>query len=196
MNRGRAFFAIAGAVCAVAVGLAVGPGTPEAEASVWQGEMIRLHVVARSDSEADQRIKLAVRDALLREFGERLQADSYQAAADAVEANLDDIQRLAQRIAREMGETGEVTAAFGLYDFPSRVYGNITVPAGTYQALRVVIGGGAGRNWWCVIYPALCLTDADCPSTEQQAMPLPDAPQPSPEPQFTGALWDWIQSLF
>ncbi len=196
MHRGRAFFAIIGAVCALGIGLNTGAGAGEAQAALWQGEMIRFHVIARSDGEADQRIKLAVRDALLEEFGARLQADSFEEASAAIEANLGEIEHTARDTARAMGEMGEVTVTFGPYDFPTRVYGDTVVPAGIYPALRVVIGGGAGRNWWCVMYPALCLVDADCTATQQQALPVSGAPEPAAEPQFTGALWGWLCSLF
>jgi len=193
--QGRRFlFGMIASICAVAVGLLIGPGTREVEAAVWQGEMIRLHVIARSDSEADQRVKLAVRDALLCEFGQALHASSYVEATAAIKENLPAIQRVAQDAAQSLGEMSEVRAEFGSYAFPSRMYGDTLVPAGEYQALRVIIGQGDGRNWWCVVYPALCLTDADHVSAAQQAMPLPDADPPT-EPPFTGALWNWIAAL-
>ena len=194
MRSRRFWIGIFASVCAASVGLLSGPGTQEVEAALWQGEMIRLHVIARSDSEADQRVKLAVRDALIEAFGADLQADSYGAAIAAIEERLADIQRMAQSAARAQGEHGEVRADFGLHHFPTRAYGDSLVPAGEYQALRITIGEGAGRNWWCVVYPALCLADADFVSTAQQAMPLADAQAP-PDPVFAGALWSWIEAL-
>ncbi|MCL2544670.1 MAG: stage II sporulation protein R [Clostridia bacterium] len=193
--RGRRFcVGMIASICAVAAGLLMGPGAREVEAAVWQGDMIRLHVVAHSDSEEDQRTKLAVRDALLEAFGAELQADSYATAIAAIEERLPDIRRVAQSAALARGEAGGVRVDFGLFPFPARMYGDTAVPAGSYRALRVTIGEGAGRNWWCVVYPALCLADADCTPTAQQAMPLPGA-EPQPQPAFTGALWNWIEAL-
>lgn len=182
-------------ICAVSVGLLVGPGARSVQAAVWQGDMIRLHVIARSDCEEDQRVKLAVRDALLEAFGEELQAGSYEDAVMAIQERLAGVQQIAQNTARAQGEMGEVRVEFGVQHFPTRMYGDIQVPAGEYQALRVVIGEGEGRNWWCVVYPALCLTDPDCVPTAQRAMPLVGAEPPS-EPPFTGALWNWVEALF
>jgi len=194
--RGRRFlFGLIASICAVIIGLLIGPGAGEVETAVWQGDMIRLHVIARSDSEADQRVKLAVRDGLLCAFGETLQAGGYTEATTAIEENLVDIQQVAQSAARALGEMGDVRVDFGSHAFPARMYHDTLVPAGEYQALRVVIGEGEGRNWWCVVYPALCLADADSVTTAQQAMPLPGADPPQ-EPVFTGALWRWISALF
>jgi stage II sporulation protein R len=194
------FVLLALAALIVGVDMATGPHVAAVRGGVWQGEMIRLHVVARSDGLEDQRTKLAVRDALLKTFGKRLEAETFDAALAAIQANLPDIRRVAEKAAAARGET-DVEVTFGLQDFPLRVYGGVTVPAGTYQALRVVIGGGEGRNWWCVMYPALCLTDADCADTQQFAMPLSGTAQsnqalPEPEVVFESALWSWVQSLF
>ncbi|MCL2812527.1 MAG: stage II sporulation protein R [Clostridia bacterium] len=194
--QGRRFvLGLIASLCAVAVGLAIGPGSGQVEAAVWQGDMIRLHVIARSDSESDQRVKLAVRDALLEAFGAEFQADSYGSAAKIIQESLPAIQRVAQDAAQALGEMGEVRADFGSHPFPTRMYEDTMVPAGEYQALRVIIGDGEGRNWWCVVYPALCLADADNVTTAQQAMPLPGT-EPPGEPVFTGALWNWITALF
>lgn len=195
MNRRRVFYGVLICVAAFLIGVYAGPQPKSAEAAIWQGEMIRLHVIASSDSEEDQRIKLAVRDALLEEFGENLQADTYAKAKSAVEKNLSGIQQKAEHTARALGEMGPVTVSFGPYNFPTRNYGDTIVPAGTYQALRVVIGSGVGGNWWCVMYPALCLTDADCVSTQQEAMPLPNQNKAEQGLAFDSMVVRWWQSL-
>ncbi len=183
------------ALLALALGLSAGPGVEAVQGRVWQGEMIRLHVIARSDGEEDQRIKLAVRDALIGEFGARLEADTFAEASAAVQANLEAMRDVARETLLANGDPGEVALTFGPFDFPERVYGDVTVPAGTYQALRVVIGEGEGRNWWCVVYPSLCLIDPDCTATQQAAMPLPGAEPVGGEAPFKGALWEWIEAL-
>ena len=74
-------------------------------------------------------------------------------------AHLDDFQRACEKRARELGFAGEITAETGVFSFPDRIYGGVKVPAGEYRALRITIGSGEGHNWWCVLYPKLCVMD-------------------------------------
>ncbi|MDR3050888.1 MAG: stage II sporulation protein R [Oscillospiraceae bacterium] len=193
MRRGRLFCALA-LLGLVAFAWRAASAPPEAQAVWAPGEdMIRLHVVAASDSLADQQTKLAVRDALLIGFGDALAQGNYGAACVAVQENLDAIRQTAVRAARARGFTGDVEASFGLWDFPTRQYGDLRVPAGTYTALRVVLGAGQGRNWWCVLYPALCLSDADALETQQAAWP--GARQEPAQVRFTFPLWQRLIRL-
>ncbi len=122
--------------------------------------VIRLHVIANSDTEADQNLKLMVRDAILHNGRDIFTADGNVADAEALLlSRMDDITRIAQTIINEQGADYTVTVSYGRSDFPTRTYGGITLPAGTYNALKVVIGEGRGRNWWCVMFPPLCLVD-------------------------------------
>ncbi len=194
MRRRRFYCAFFIGLCAVVVGAHMGVQPKAVEAAVWEGRMIRLHVVASSDSEQDQRTKLAVRDALLQQFADQLAADTYEDAKAAVEEHLPDIQRVALDTARARGEAGPVTVDFMPMNFPTRRYENMIVPAGTYQALRVVIGAGQGANWWCVVYPDFCLTDGDCVATQQAALPLEDA-EPL-EVQYESLLLRWWHAVF
>lgn len=143
-------------------------------------ELIRIHVIARSDEPADQAVKLKVRDAVLASFGTAFSKETYEAASRAIEENLAAIEQTARETARAEGFDGSVEASFGLCDFPTRVYGGETVPAGTYPALRIVLGGGGGRNWWCVLYPSLCLIEDGSDAAADTAQPLgegaPDEP--------------------
>lgn len=123
--------------------------------------LIRFHVVAHSDSLQDQRIKLQVRNAVWNAFGERLtQAghEGFEALNETLQQCLNEIERLAQQTARLFGFTGEVHAEAGLMDLPAKVYQNDILPAGRYYALRITLGSGNGQNWWCVLYPELCLS--------------------------------------
>ena len=120
--------------------------------------VIRLHVIANSDSEADQTLKLQVRDKILE------QADSlYPVGADTVtarqsiEANLPQLARAGQRVVEEYGYDYPVTAAVKEVWFPTKQYEDFALPAGNYTALQIVIGEGSGQNWWCVVFPPLCL---------------------------------------
>ena len=129
-----------------------------AEQSALADQVIRLHVIANSDSREDQALKLAVRDRVL-EAAEGLyppDADLEQARA-ALEENLEALAAAGQAEVEARGYGYPVTARLERCWFPTKEYGDFALPAGTYEALRVVIGDGAGANWWCVAFPPLCL---------------------------------------
>lgn len=126
-----------------------------------EGSVLRLHVVANSDEPGDQMLKLAVKDDVV-----TLMQQELAAAGDAEEAKSraqHDLP-LIQAVARERiiadGYNYPVTVSLGEYDFPAKSYGNLVFPSGRYQAVRVVIGEGQGKNWWCVLFPPLCLVSA------------------------------------
>ena len=124
-----------------------------------RGSVLRLHILANSDSEQDQRLKLMVRDKLL-ESGLFESAESLSEAEAIAEKKLDKITDIAERVLRENGCAHKVTAELADVDFGDRTYGDITMPAGRYRALRIKIGSAEGHNWWCVMYPPLCLPAA------------------------------------
>lgn len=125
-------------------------------------ELVRLHVLANSDSEADQSRKLAVRDAVVSYLEENMKnaTDMAQARAYLAET-LPQLQRLAEQTLQKLGCTDPVTVTLGQEPYPQRSYEGFRLPAGVYQSLRIVIGEGEGQNWWCVVYPALCLGEFD-----------------------------------
>ena len=121
-------------------------------------DVIRLHVLAASDSEDDQRKKLLVRDAVLMQYGDLLAtAESREEAEEML-----DEEMLSQiRETAEGALDGEsVTVCFSLEDYPKRTYGDFSLPGGKYLSLRILIGEGKGKNWWCVLYPPLCTAGA------------------------------------
>jgi len=123
-------------------------------------EIFRLHVRANSDAPADQAQKLKVRDAILEVFGSAFAALPDAAAAeDYARRHLAEITAVAERAAARNGPAYAVRATVGTSLFPTRVYGSMVVPSGWYHALQLSIGRGEGRNWWCVLFPPLCLTD-------------------------------------
>ena len=126
-----------------------------------QGKMIRLHVLANSDSAADQSLKLAVRDRVLREAAGVLEdlSDAQEAQMRFREA-LPEIERAAEEVIRAKGYRYDVAAQLEAAEFPTRDYDGFSLPAGEYLALRVLIGEAAGHNWWCVVYPPLCTAAA------------------------------------
>jgi len=125
--------------------------------------LIRLHVHAHSNSEEDQRLKFLVRDVLLREV-RSLDFENVESVTVA-QAKVQ-IERALPRLKQVIAATLEVenapyggALAFGVFLFPSRTYGRTSLPAGRYLALNVHLGTGQGENWWCVMYPPLCLVD-------------------------------------
>lgn len=122
--------------------------------------VLRLHILANSNSAADQSLKLAVRDRILSEAGHLFEntKSSDDASAVATE-NLATITKIAEDEIRHQGFDYSVRAEIGNFAFPTKSYGDITLPSGKYRALRIKIGNAAGENWWCVMYPPLCLTD-------------------------------------
>ena len=129
-------------------------------------KMIRLHVIANSDSDADQALKLRVRDAVLTRATELLtQSEDMADAWVRLDTSLPDLERAASAVC---GGAYPVRAELGEAEFPLKEYDGFALPAGRYPALRVVIGEGAGRNWWCVVYPPLCT--AACTDMEQVAI--------------------------
>nr|WP_326127013.1 stage II sporulation protein R [uncultured Oscillibacter sp.] len=128
--------------------------------------VVRLHVLANSDGEEDQALKLLVRDRVLARATELLtRAGDRTEAESLLRAALPELEALAARELRANGCDYPVTAELTDTEFPTREYDGFTLPAGEYLALRVVIGEGAGRNWWCVVFPPLCTAaSADVPA--------------------------------
>ncbi|WP_366924831.1 stage II sporulation protein R [Metallumcola ferriviriculae] len=123
-------------------------------------QLVRFHVIANSDTEADQQLKRDVRDEILKRFGGLLsEAISVEQVQSLILNNLSEIESVAQQEVRRQGYSYSVEALLGEFDFPVKSYGSITLPAGRYQALRVVIGEGSGENWWCILFPPLCFVD-------------------------------------
>lgn len=127
--------------------------------------VLRLHVLANSDSQQDQALKLKVRDRILAESAGMLNGIKDRGAAEkAVSAKIPEIQRAAEDEIHKQGYQYPVHVEMTNMYFNTRQYGSVTLPAGEYDALRVTIGSGQGHNWWCVLFPALCLPAAEAPS--------------------------------
>ena len=121
-------------------------------------ELIRLHVVANSDSEKDQNIKLQVRDAVLASLQKDLEKISDVEDARAyLQENLPKIRAIANETLDAVGFDGEAVVTLCKEAFGTRYYDTFTLPAGVYESLRIIIGEGAGKNWWCVAFPTLCV---------------------------------------
>lgn len=121
-------------------------------------QVIRLHVLANSDSEEDQALKLEVRDRVLETTSALLAGETEpQAAAVLLDQHLDDIAQTAAQEISAQGHDDQVEVRLEQTWFPTRQYQGISLPAGNYLALRVLIGAAEGHNWWCVVFPNLCL---------------------------------------
>ena len=126
-----------------------------------QEKMIRLHVVANSDSARDQALKIQVRDRVLAFTEQTLRASAdRQEANRALDASLPAIRQLAEETLRENGCAEPVQVRLEPAEFPLKAYEGFRLPAGEYMALRVLIGEARGQNWWCVVYPPLCMAAA------------------------------------
>lgn len=122
--------------------------------------VFRLHVIANSDSAEDQNLKYIVRDKVIEYMSSISQnASSKEAVIEIAKANSDKIQAIASQTIRENGYTYSVNVEVGNFSFPSKRYGDITLPPGYYDALRIKIGEAEGQNWWCVMFPPLCFVD-------------------------------------
>ena len=133
-------------------------GTVIADRQRLRQELVRLHVVANSDSEADQAVKLRVKDAVVESLKDSMRnmTDAEQAKA-YLQENLPRIEALANRVLREAGCDGSAAVSLATEEFAARVYDTFSLPAGVYDALRITIGKGQGHNWWCVVFPGLCV---------------------------------------
>ena len=145
-------------------------------------DYIRLHVVAASDSAWDQGVKLAVRDAVREEAAALLAyCDAADEAWRMVQDNLDALEEAARETLGEWNAPYDASASAGVFAFPERKYDGRAVPAGDYRAVRVTLGEGDGKNWWCVLYPSLCL-----PMGADETTPI----------QFYSCVGRWLASLF
>lgn len=124
-------------------------------------EVFRFHVLANSDSDKDQALKMQVKEAVIAYMKQEIpKSDSVDETKAWAEQHLGQITELAKQIIREEGYDYSVKAKMTTCDFPEKTYGDITFPAGEYDALRIEIGEAKGQNWWCVLYPNLCFIDA------------------------------------
>ena len=123
--------------------------------------VLRLHIIANSDSDADQQLKLKIRDEILRETDGLFEnSKNLQEAQNTVCDNLKFFEEVANEVIAENGFDYTATASFGTSEFSTRYYDDFTLPAGEYQSLIITLGEAKGKNWWCVVYPTVCIPAA------------------------------------
>lgn len=128
-------------------------------------KLVRFHVIAVSDDEYEQQLKLRVRDAVLEYISPKLEeAESSTQAREILAAELDNIREVAQTVSEGRGVTVTLTRE----NYPTKSYEGFTLPAGEYESLRVILGEGQGHNWWCIVFPPVCLSAAQADTVEQQ----------------------------
>ncbi|MCL2070750.1 MAG: stage II sporulation protein R [Oscillospiraceae bacterium] len=146
---------LAGAIASVAI---AGFGSFAADCERIPDEVLRLHIIANSDSKEDQQFKYKLRDRILQNFTPILgECGTLESAKRTSESLLPEIEKLSREFAAENNYNTEITAEITEMYFTTRVYDNLTLPAGNYTALRITIGEGNGKNWWCVMFPLLCV---------------------------------------
>ena len=124
-------------------------------------EVFRFHVLANSDSDTDQRLKLKVKERVIAYMKQELpQSDSVETTKKWAKTHLNEIEEISQTVIEEEGFSYSTKAQVLSCMFPDKSYGDVTFPAGEYEALRIEIGDATGQNWWCVLYPNLCFIDA------------------------------------
>lgn len=129
----------------------------EAESEIYE-DTLRLHILANSDTDADQELKLAVRDKILTKYGDSLRlVHSIEEAKETVSSLIPEIEEDAEDWIRQLGYDYPVRATVSTEWYDTREYEDFTLPRGYYSSLRVIIGEGEGKNWWCVMYPPLCM---------------------------------------
>ena len=137
-----------------------------ADRQTLKNNLVRLHVVAQSNSEEDQRVKLEVRDAVLKALEKPMaEITDISKAKDYIQTHLPAIEQAANDTLKALGVQQRAVVTFLKEKFPVREYDSFTLPSGVYESLRITIGDGEGRNWWCVVFPKLCVSAASVEDT-------------------------------
>lgn len=159
-------------LCGLIIAFALSVVSFESECEGIRNSVLRMHVIANSDSEEDQQLKLKVRDVVLQAGSEYF--DGSVTAAQAQEKLTpakDALEQAARQVIAENGFDYDVTVTIGKEFFTTRTYENeLTLPAGRYEAVKVTIGEGAGHNWWCVMFPPMCLPAAESETELSQVL--------------------------
>ncbi|MGL6106363.1 stage II sporulation protein R [Romboutsia sp.] len=126
----------------------------------YKEKLIRFHVIANSNSDKDQNLKLKVRDNVIAYLQPKLaKSESIQESERIIKSEYDNLRKVSEDTIHANGYNYGVTVDIVYSEFPTKQYSNVILPAGEYKALKIVIGSGQGRNWWCVMFPPLCFVD-------------------------------------
>lgn len=140
-----------------------------------KNSLIRIHVLANSDSQADQQLKLQVKDDVVRYLEPQLaQSHSIEESRQIIQNHLPQLEQTAKNTLQRLNSNYDVTLQYGHFDFPVKYYGGFSLPAGNYEALRMLIGEGKGHNWWCVLFPPMCFTDSNTSASGKYTEQTPE----------------------
>ncbi|NFG25038.1 stage II sporulation protein R [Clostridium botulinum] len=135
-------------------------GSEELNYEEVKNSLIRFHVIANSDTNEDQSLKLKVRDEVINYLYPYLnKSDSLDDSREIIKNNFEEVKLIAEKVIKENNYNYDVDIELSRENFPEKAYGNIVLPQGNYEAFRIIIGSGQGRNWWCVMFPPLCFVD-------------------------------------
>ena len=187
--------------CLVVLLMLIMPFLPVRDEGEIYDNTLRLHVLANSDSTEDQTVKLLVRDALIEETSAlALECENISDAKKVYTDNLDYLQKVAEDVLRNEGKNDKVTVELSKEYYPERQYGNIRLPSGKYNSLKVNIGESEGQNWWCVLFPPLCVEAAEAEEelvatgfTPNQIKVLTDSETPKYVIRFR--ILEWFEDL-
>lgn len=134
----------------------------ESQAAIIPDDAIRLRILAHSNADADQKVKRMIRDKVRAQISTWVEHyASVEKARAEIKKHLPEIERIVERELKNAGVDLPFSVQFGVFSFPTKLYGNIVYPAGEYETLLITIGDGLGANWWCVLFPPLCFLDID-----------------------------------
>lgn len=172
-------------------------------------DVFRLHILANSDADYDQELKLKVKNAVATTVAEDMSALGIDSKSDAMkymEENSDRYTNLAKTIVSVEGYDYDVTATIGKHWFPIKMYGEALYPAGEYDAYRMLIGSARGKNWWCVLFPSLCMVDEACHVEEEWESNIekdeteetdePESGNNTDEVQFGLRIVEWFKDMW
>lgn len=141
--------------------LALGANTIEIAEEYDKTQLIRFHVLADNNSKASQENKLAVKDAVVEFMQEELKdSQNVEESRRIIQEDMPQMQKIAEEVLAERNCADKVQICYGNYYFPVKYYGAFALPAGEYEAVRIILGEGKGENWWCVMFPPMCFTGA------------------------------------
>ena len=167
--------------------------------------VLRFHIRANSDSEEDQRVKLIVKEQVMEAAKEYVQnSSSKEDTKQILGKHLTDLVHVAEETLAKEGYSYRVKAYFSKEEFPVKKYGDMTFPAGTYEALRMDLGDAEGKNWWCMLYPSLCFVDVttgivpeESKEEFQTLLPAEDYEEllatPEEDVEIKSGIWEWIK---
>ena len=128
----------------------------------YKDNLIRFHVIANSDSDEDQNLKLKVRDAVINYLQPKLlESESIEESELIIKREYSELEKISKNIILQNGYNYDVKIGIDYSEFPTKQYSNVVLPAGEYKALKIIIGEGSGKNWWCVMFPPLCFVDEE-----------------------------------